>query len=471
MQFLPLDLAGVGDRGVRRDRVAGHHGPVRRGPGGRPAACARPGRSQPAGCAGPSSRTTTPPGTSTRCSRWPSSTPATTADPPTRPPRARGRTASPAAPVRAAWSPARAWLDGGMADYDAFLLVSFGGPEGPDDVMPFLQNVTRGRGIPPERLEAVAEHYYAVGGVSPINQQCRDLIAAIGKDFAAAGVDLPIYWGNRNWDPYLTATWPRWPPPGCGGRWPSSPRPTGPTPAAASTWTTSSGRGPRPGPGPRRSTRSGTSTTTRASSSRSPTPPWRPSGRCPPASARTSALVFTAHSVPDAMAAASGPPPGGRYPSELAEASAAHRRTGQRRHRRRAPLAAGLPEPQRAPVAALARPGCLRLPGGPGPGRSSAARSWPRSASSATTWRSCTTWTSRRRRPPGARAAAGPRRDPQYGPALHLNDHRAGHRTAGGPGQPGRAGLPGLRLRRLLPGLPPRQAVPAARWPHHERCG
>src|ERR1700684_1962226 len=93
-----------------------------------------------------------------------------------------------------------------MADYDAFLLVSFGGPEGPDDVMPFLQNVTRGRGIPPERLAAVAEHYYAVGGVSPINQQCRDLIAALGKDFAAAGGGLPIYWGNRDSDPYLPAT-------------------------------------------------------------------------------------------------------------------------------------------------------------------------------------------------------------------------------------------------------------------------
>ena len=93
-----------------------------------------------------------------------------------------------------------------MPDYDAFLLVSFGGPEGPDDVMPFLENVTRGRGIPRERLAAVAEHYYAVGGVSPINQQCRDLLAAIGKDFAAAGLDLPVYWGNRNWRPYLTAT-------------------------------------------------------------------------------------------------------------------------------------------------------------------------------------------------------------------------------------------------------------------------
>jgi len=90
-----------------------------------------------------------------------------------------------------------------MAPYDAFLLVSFGGPEGPADVIPFLQNVTAGRNIPAERLAGVAEHYYRFGGVSPINQQCRDLIAAIEKDFAARGVHLPVYWGNRNWDPYL----------------------------------------------------------------------------------------------------------------------------------------------------------------------------------------------------------------------------------------------------------------------------
>jgi len=93
-----------------------------------------------------------------------------------------------------------------MPDYDAFLLVSFGGPEGPDDVMPFLRNVTRGRGIPEERLEAVAEHYYAVGGVSPINQQCRDLLTALHAEFGAAHLDLPVYWGNRNWDPYLADT-------------------------------------------------------------------------------------------------------------------------------------------------------------------------------------------------------------------------------------------------------------------------
>jgi ferrochelatase len=102
--------------------------------------------------------------------------------------------------------PQAGWLYGSMPDYDAFLLVSFGGPEGPDEVMPFLRNVTRGRGIPDERLAAVAEHYYAVGGVSPINQQCRDLLEALRADFPAAGLDLPIYWGNRNWDPYLTKT-------------------------------------------------------------------------------------------------------------------------------------------------------------------------------------------------------------------------------------------------------------------------
>ena len=90
-----------------------------------------------------------------------------------------------------------------MSAYDAFLLVSFGGPEGPGDVIPFLENVTRGRGVPRERLEEVAEHYYRFGGISPINQQCRDLLAAVEKDFAASGIDLPVYWGNRNWDPML----------------------------------------------------------------------------------------------------------------------------------------------------------------------------------------------------------------------------------------------------------------------------
>ncbi|MBV9095784.1 MAG: ferrochelatase [Streptosporangiaceae bacterium] len=93
-----------------------------------------------------------------------------------------------------------------MSAYDAFLLVSFGGPERPEDVLPFLENVTRGRGVPPERLAAVAEHYYAFGGMSPINQQCRDLLAALHADFAGNGLRLPLYWGNRNWAPYLADT-------------------------------------------------------------------------------------------------------------------------------------------------------------------------------------------------------------------------------------------------------------------------
>jgi ferrochelatase len=90
--------------------------------------------------------------------------------------------------------------------YDALLLLSFGGPEGPDDVIPFLENVTRGRGIPKERLKEVGEHYFLFGGVSPINDQNRALLDALRKDFADHGLDLPIYWGNRNWAPYLTDT-------------------------------------------------------------------------------------------------------------------------------------------------------------------------------------------------------------------------------------------------------------------------
>ena len=87
--------------------------------------------------------------------------------------------------------------------YDAILLASFGGPEGQDDVIPFLRNVTRGRGIPDERLEEVAHHYRHFGGISPINGQNRALKVALEAELAARGVDLPVYWGNRNWGPYL----------------------------------------------------------------------------------------------------------------------------------------------------------------------------------------------------------------------------------------------------------------------------
>ena len=92
------------------------------------------------------------------------------------------------------------------ATYDSVLIVSFGGPEGPDDVEPFLANVTSGRDVPAERLDAVARQYQHFGGVSPLNEQCRRLRAELASRLAAAGRGLPVYWGNRNWAPYLADT-------------------------------------------------------------------------------------------------------------------------------------------------------------------------------------------------------------------------------------------------------------------------
>jgi ferrochelatase len=92
------------------------------------------------------------------------------------------------------------------SNYDAFLLISFGGPEKNEDVIPFLENVLRGKNVPRERMLEVAEHYYHFGGASPINGQCRELLAALTADFASHGLDLPIYWGNRNWEPMLADT-------------------------------------------------------------------------------------------------------------------------------------------------------------------------------------------------------------------------------------------------------------------------
>jgi protoporphyrin/coproporphyrin ferrochelatase len=92
------------------------------------------------------------------------------------------------------------------ADYDALVLVSFGGPDGPDDVIPFLENVLRGRNVSRQRMLEVADHYYHFGGKSPINEQNHQLIAALRAELAAHGPDLPIYWGNRNWHPLLADT-------------------------------------------------------------------------------------------------------------------------------------------------------------------------------------------------------------------------------------------------------------------------
>jgi ferrochelatase len=90
--------------------------------------------------------------------------------------------------------------------YDAVLFVSFGGPEGPDDVIPFLENVLRGKHVPQERMLEVAEHYYKFDGVSPINSQNRALIKAVESELSQQQINLPVYWGNRNWHPMLTET-------------------------------------------------------------------------------------------------------------------------------------------------------------------------------------------------------------------------------------------------------------------------
>src|SRR5580658_7681484 len=91
-------------------------------------------------------------------------------------------------------------------NYDAILIVSFGGPESKEEVIPFLETVLRGRNVPHERLLTVAEHYYHFEGKSPINQQTRELIAALGTELERNGPKLPIYWGNRNWHPFLADT-------------------------------------------------------------------------------------------------------------------------------------------------------------------------------------------------------------------------------------------------------------------------
>src|ERR1700691_5745988 len=90
--------------------------------------------------------------------------------------------------------------------YDAILIMSFGGPERPDDVMPFLENVLRGKNVPRERLLEVAEHYYHFGGKSPINDQNRELMATLRNELDRNGPHLPVYWGNRNWHPLLADT-------------------------------------------------------------------------------------------------------------------------------------------------------------------------------------------------------------------------------------------------------------------------
>jgi protoporphyrin/coproporphyrin ferrochelatase len=208
-------------------------------------------------------------------------------------------------------------LDEGMTGYDAFLLVSFGGPEGPDDVLPFLRTVTAGRGVPDGRLAQVADHYYRFGGVSPINQQCRDLIAAVEKEFTATRVSLPVYWGNRNWHPFLADTLAEMAAAGVGRA----------LAFVTSAFSSYSG------------CRQYLDDIERAQAVVGRSAPRvdkirqyfnHPGFIGPNAAAVVAAagtldssdfdLVFTAHSIPDAMSRASGPA-GGAYPTQLAEAA------------------------------------------------------------------------------------------------------------------------------------------------------
>src|SRR4051812_28737425 len=118
--------------------------------------------------------------------------------------RRRGR-ADPSRP-RTPMTPPSAEATSNDLPYDAILIVGFGGPEGREDVMPFLENVLRGRNVPRERMLQVAEHYFHFDGVSPLNGQVRDLIAALEPELRSHGVRLPVYWGNRNWHPMLADT-------------------------------------------------------------------------------------------------------------------------------------------------------------------------------------------------------------------------------------------------------------------------
>lgn len=202
--------------------------------------------------------------------------------------------------------------------YDALVLLSFGGPEGPDDVLPFLENVTRGRNVPPERLAEVAEHYQHFGGVSPINQQCRDLLAALKADFAANGLDLPIYWGNRNWHPMLADTVARMRDDGVRRALAFATSAYGGYSSCRQYWEDIAAARAAVGPdapvidklrqfhdhpgfvGPHAEAVRAALTT------------------LDPAVHGRTRLVFTAHSIPTSMAAAAGPE-GGRYQAQLAE--------------------------------------------------------------------------------------------------------------------------------------------------------
>jgi ferrochelatase len=202
--------------------------------------------------------------------------------------------------------------------YDAFVLLSFGGPEKPGDVMPFLRNVVRGRGVPDERLAEVAEHYYHFGGVSPINQQCRDLLAAVDADFTAHGVELPTYWGNRNWAPMLADTVARMRDDGVENALGFATSAFGGYSSCKQYWEDIAAAQARVGPGAPRIAKLRQFhdhpgfVRPHADAVRTALATLDPARRA------TTRLVFTAHSIPVSMAETAGPD-GGRYTAQLEE--------------------------------------------------------------------------------------------------------------------------------------------------------
>jgi ferrochelatase len=202
--------------------------------------------------------------------------------------------------------------------YDAFLLLGFGGPEHPDEVMPFLRNVTRGRGVPDERLAEVAEHYHHFGGVSPINAQCRELLAAVRDDLAANGMALPAYWGNRNWRPMLEDTVARMRDDGVTSALAFATSAYGGYSSCRQYWQDIDRARAAVGPGAPRITK-----LRQFHDHPGFVEPHADAVRAAlatldPARRGSTRLVFTAHSIPASMAATAGPT-GGRYTAQLGE--------------------------------------------------------------------------------------------------------------------------------------------------------
>ncbi len=209
--------------------------------------------------------------------------------------------------------------ENGTMGYDAVVLLSFGGPEGPDDVLPFLRERHPRPGDPAGAAGRGGRALPHFGGVSPINQQCRDLLAAIRADFAANGVDLPVYWGNRNWHPMLADTVAQMRDDGIRNALGFATSAYGGYSSCRQYYEDIAAARARGRAGRSRDRPScGSSGTTPVSSSRTPTRSATALARLDPAKRDTTRVVFTAHSVPLAAAAAAGPD-GNRYTAQLAE--------------------------------------------------------------------------------------------------------------------------------------------------------